>query len=247
MDELGLVSLACRPLRLLQMLLHVRVHARCSWRVRHSPPAQRFYLVVLGGDCASAVDGALQARVWLHYLRLVHLLCVHLILLHLSRCHLLLPTLGVGCNFICVLRCNGDSLGLIVPEALHWLGHLVLHIHGDISTERVALQHLVLSTAADFLFDARRVDRLVALHGRDGDRLRLVKLFFCLHLRPLLLHRHLLLDASDLVAHVQCVVLHLLAHFEGAVRRLRVSLLNHLTHFDLSLREIHHFEVAVDV
>ena len=56
-----------------------------------------------------------------------------------------------------------------------------------------------------------------------------------------------MLDACDLVTNAHRVVLHLLAHLEGTSRRLRISLLDHLTHTDLGLRLIHHFEVASDL
>ena len=147
-----------------------------------------------------------------------------LILLHLLLLLLLLEATMVGV--------------VLVSRSLHWLRHLVLHVHLDVAAERVSLQDLLLGHGYGWM---------LALESCYRHRLSLMKLLFSLRLRSFLLHCNLLLDASDLVTHIQRVVLHLLAHFEGLRRSLGVSLLYHLAYFDLCLRQIHHFKVTVDV
>lgn len=61
-----------------------------------------------------------------------------------------------------------------------------------------------------------------------------------------LLHLDLLLDTRDLIANPQGVRLDLVAHLEGTLGCLRVAALDHFTHANLSLRQIHHLEVAAD-
>jgi len=72
----------------------------------------------------------------------------------------------------------------------------------------------------------------------------LVVLFFLLCLSFFLLHLYLLLNTSYLVTYAHGVRLDLLAHLKGSLRRLGVSSLNHLTHIDLSLGQIHHLKVS---
>lgn len=104
---------------------------------------------------------------------------LELILLHLLLLLLLLEATMIGV--------------VLVSRSLHWLRHLVLHVHLNVAAERVSLQDLLLGHGYGWMF---------ALESCYRHRLSLVKLLFSLRLRSFLLHCNLLLDASNLVTHI---------------------------------------------
>ena len=136
-------------------------------------------------------------------------------------------------------------------------GPRVLHIHLDCTTQRVAHELPLLLLLLLILMLLLLVELLVlTLHSTVhlyGLRLSLrmvasKQLLSCrisLGLRGFLfLHLYLLLNAGDLISNTHRIGLHLLAHLVGAPSSFRVSCLNHFTHTDLLLSQVHHLKVT---
>ena len=132
----------------------------------------------------------------------------------------------------------------IIPRD-SWLmcrfGTRVLIIHFDSATQWIALQLLLLHLVYHLVLI------VVVLKRCDWNRLHLMELLVCLSLSFLLLHLHLLLNASNLISHIHCIWLDLHCHLLRLACCFWVSLPNHPTHIDLLLSKIHHTEVIVNL